>query len=120
VSGFGNSPIPRRLLPLFTAVMQRYGDDLEDDFVPDEAVALSGEEAEAYPVAEGSDTGELETTTSLSAAEEHVPSPSNRSMNEKKRKRKEKLKEKKTKVRPALDCPEEIQSHFHLIETETR
>jgi hypothetical protein len=68
------------------------GDELDDDFVPDDIVALSGGESDAEEI-EAALSGTEEATT------EPVPqiSPTNETI-EKKRKRREKEKEKKAKV----------------------
>ncbi|KAF8478975.1 U3-containing 90S pre-ribosomal complex subunit-domain containing protein [Russula ochroleuca] len=78
------------------------GDDLEDDFVPDETVALSEDEGFESLVGDQDDIGKL-----LSADEEEkeddVESPIERTQapsEEKKRKRREKEKERKAKERP--------------------
>ena len=77
------------------------GDDLEDDFMPDETVALSEDEGFASLVGDQDDIGTL-----LSADEDEkaaVKSPSDRTKapsDEKKRKRREKEKERKEK-----ECP---------------
>jgi len=78
------------------------GDDLEDDFVPDETVVLSEDEGFESLVGDQDDIGKL-----LSADEEEkeddVESPIERTQapsEEKKRKRREKEKERKAKERP--------------------
>ena len=77
------------------------GDDLEDDFMPDETVALSEDEGFGSLVGDQDDVGTL-----LSADEEEkavIISPSERTKapsEEKKRKRREKEKERKEK-----ECP---------------
>jgi protein CMS1 len=77
------------------------GDDLEDDFMPDETVALSEDEGFGSLIVEQDDVGTL-----LSADEdekEAAKSPSERTKapsEEKKRKRREKAKERKEK-----ECP---------------
>jgi protein CMS1 len=79
------------------------GDDLDDDFVPDETVALSEDEGFGSLVGDHDDIGKL-----LSADEEEkedVESPIERTQapsEEKKRRRREKEKERKAKVRPLL------------------
>lgn len=71
------------------------GDDLDDDFVPDELVALSDEE-ETYHSPEDEDI------TALLSADETEPTKAEPTPNEaaaaKKRKRREKEKERKAKV----------------------
>jgi protein CMS1 len=77
------------------------GDDLEDDFMPDETVTLSEDEGFGSLVGDQDDIGKL-----LSADEEEkedVESPVERTKapsDEKKRKRREKEKERKAK-----ECP---------------
>ena len=73
------------------------GDDLEDDFVLDDIVAYSDDEADSV-LGDGDDVGHL-----LSADEGEAPAGATSKDKEerrleKKRKRKEKLKEKKVKV----------------------
>ena len=73
------------------------GDDLDDDFVPDDLVALS-EDEDAGQSAEGDDVGAF-----LSAGEEDGSRPSgsqgaSMSASEKKRKRRAKEKERRAKV----------------------
>ncbi len=85
---------PLRLLPMMA---HHRGDDLEDDFMPDETVALSEDEALESLVGDQDDIGKL-----LSADEEEqdMESPTERTKafsDEKKRKRKEKEKERKAK-----------------------
>ena len=78
------------------------GDDLDDDFMPDETVALSEDEGFASLLGDHDDIGKL-----LSADEDEGEQldphkqPSN-SLLEKKRKRREKEKERKAKVSPPL------------------
>lgn len=64
-------------------------DSLEDDFVPDDLVALSGEEDEATFTAEGAAVDDLE---------EEQPAATSGDATKKKRKRREKEKERKAKV----------------------
>jgi protein CMS1 len=84
------------------------GDDLEDDFVPDETVALSEDEGFESLVGDQDDIGKL-----LSADEEEkeddVESPIERTQapsEEKKRKRREKEKERKAKKRKLIETTE--------------
>jgi protein CMS1 len=67
------------------------GDDLDDDFVPDDLVALS--EDEAAHSADGEDIGAL-----LSADEDHASPSTTQADVDKKRKRRAKEKERKAKV----------------------
>jgi len=91
---------PISLLPTPTMVHHR-GDDLEDDFMPDETVALSEDEGFGSLVGDQEDVAKL-----LSADEDEkagVKSPNERAKppsEEKKRKRREKEKERKEK-----ECP---------------
>jgi protein CMS1 len=79
------------------------GDDLEDDFMPDETVALSEDEGFGSLIGDQDDIGKL-----LSADEEEkedVESPIERTkapLEEKKRRRREKEKERKAKECPPL------------------
>jgi hypothetical protein len=85
------------------------GDDLEDDFMPDETVALSEDEGFGSLVGDQDDIGKL-----LSADEEEkedVASPVERTKapsDEKKRRRREKEKERKAKERPLVLCPKDV------------
>lgn len=69
------------------------GDDLEDDFVPDDLVALSDLEDDGAHSADGEDVGAL-----LSADEDTAGASSSQAADEKKRKRRAKEKERKAKV----------------------
>lgn len=74
------------------------GDDLDDDFVPDDLVALSDpEDEEAAHPADGEDVGAL-----LSADEDNAAPSTSQADPEKKRKRRAKEKERKAKVRSAV------------------
>ena len=76
------------------------GDDLEDDFMPDETVALSEDEALESLVGDQDDVGKL---LSADEGEQDMESPTERTKafsDEKKRKRREKEKERKAK-----ECP---------------
>jgi protein CMS1 len=72
----------------------RRGDDLDDDFVPDDLVALSGEEDDDFPSAEDS--------RNFLSAEENDQMRSGSALgptgDDKKRKRREKDKQRKAKV----------------------
>ena len=91
--------------PSHSSMNGQRGDDLDDDFVPDELVATSGEEDEVdnRPGDHGDDIDGL-----LSAdedAEESQEKIKEKSATEKKRKRREKEKERKAKVRmTSLSC----------------
>lgn len=70
------------------------GDDLDDDFVPDDLVALSDPEDEgAAHSADGEDVGAL-----LSADEDNAAPSTSQAALDKKRKRRAKEKERKAKV----------------------
>ena len=74
--------------------MSQHGDDLTDDFVPDDTVALDDDDAAGSLVADNDDIGKL-----LSADEEDDDRPDEKkALMEKKRKRREKEKERKLKV----------------------
>jgi protein CMS1 len=87
------------------------GDDLEDDFMPDETIALSEDEGFGSLVGDQDDIGKL-----LSADEEEkedVESPVERTSapsEEKKRKRREKEKERKAKECAQLHPEDELLS----------
>jgi hypothetical protein len=88
---------PLRLLPMMA---HHRGDDLEDDFMPDETVALSEDEALESLVGDQDDVGKL---LSADEGEQDMESPTERTKafsDEKKRKRREKEKERKAK-----ECP---------------
>lgn len=80
--------------------MKQGGDDLEDDFVVDDLVALSDGEG-------GDPEGSLQSDNAEEASPDEVediqPAPNDRSAAEKKRKRREKLKQNKAKV-PSPFC----------------
>jgi len=80
------------------------GDDLEDDFMPDETVVLSEDEALESLLGDPDDIGKL-----LSADEEEMESLTQRTKafsDEKKRKRREKEKERKAKKRKLNEATE--------------
>lgn len=85
--------------PLTLKMALHRGDDLEDDFMPDETVALSEDEGFGSLVGDPDDIGKL-----LSADEEDEgdvsPVERTKPLLEKKRKRREKDKERKAK-----ECP---------------
>ena len=88
---------PLRFLPMMS---HHRGDDLEDDFMLDETVALSEDEAIGSSVGDQDDIGKL-----LSADEEErdIEPPTERTkglLDEKKRRRKEKEKERRAKESP--------------------
>jgi hypothetical protein len=95
-------------LPLLPTMVYHRGDDLEDDFMPDETVALSEDEGFGSFVGDKDDVGTL-----LSADEEEkagVKPPSERTKapsEEKKRKRREKEKERKEK-----ECPPPLEDEL--------
>jgi hypothetical protein len=81
------------------------GDDLDDDFLPDEIFASSDVEASSDDQVGGAGN-DIERLLSADEAETPVAKqPDDDRVNEKKRKRGEKRKEKKAKVRPQLLVP---------------
>ena len=76
--------------------MDTRGDDLDDDFVPDDIVAMSEDEDVAHS-ADGDEIGGLLSADEAGAAEAG-PSQSSQAALEKKRKRRQKEKERKAKV----------------------
>lgn len=70
------------------------GDDLDDDFVPDDLVALSDDESVAGSSHSISDEGD----DAISGAEEAGAQGTTKASSDKKRKRREKEKERKAKV----------------------
>lgn len=73
------------------------GDDLEDDFVPDELVASSGEEDAAFDSRQGAGDGIDGFLSADEEAEQDEPVPKGKATLPK-RKRREKDKERQTKV----------------------
>lgn len=73
------------------------GDDLEDDFVPDELVALSGEEDAAFDARQGAGDGIDGLLSADEEAEQDEPAPKGKAASAK-RKRREKEKERQAKV----------------------
>ena len=83
-----------------TSTMAGGGDDFDDDFQPDELVALSDDEA-----GEGVDLEDVgHSAEGADEEDDQDPTPNDRSVEDKKRKRKEKMKEKKAKVRDVCPC----------------
>ena len=78
--------------------MVQRGDDLEDDFVPDDLVVLSGDEAQVLE----DDSKDVQTLLSPDEEHEKVQSDDQPQPGAKKRKRREKEKEKKASVRRTL------------------
>lgn len=73
------------------------GDDLEDDFMPDETVALSEDEGFESIVGDQDDVGTLLSADEEEKAEVKSASEQRKAPSEKKRKRREKEKERKEK-----------------------
>lgn len=85
-------------IPLLQTMVHHRGDDLEDDFMPDETVALSEDEGFGSLVEDQDDVGTLlsadeEEKAGVKPLSERTKAPSE----EKKRKRREKEKERKEK-----------------------
>ncbi|KAH9977206.1 U3-containing 90S pre-ribosomal complex subunit-domain containing protein [Lactifluus volemus] len=74
------------------------GDDLEDDFMPDETVALSEDEGLGSLIGDPDDIGKLLSADEADEGDE-APVEQTKSLSEKKRKRREKDKERKAKKR---------------------
>jgi hypothetical protein len=94
---FHHSSLSLRLLP---TMAHHRGDDLEDDFMPDETVAFSEDEGSVSLVGDQDDIGKL---LSADEEEEGAESPMERTkafLDEKKRRRREKEKERKAKACP--------------------
>jgi hypothetical protein len=90
-------------LTLLLIAMKQGGDDLGDDFVVDDLVALSGEEDAAFDGGLLSDSGEAHDA--ISGEEDNGdrnPQQTTAAVTERKRKRREKEKERKAKVRGPL------------------
>jgi hypothetical protein len=84
----------------FATMAHHRGDDLEDDFMPDEFVAFSEDDESLSLVGDPDDIGKL---LSADEEEEGAESPMERTktlLNEKKRRRREKEKERKAKACP--------------------
>lgn len=73
------------------------GDDLEDDFVPDELVASSGEEDAAFDTRQGAGDGIDDLLSADEEAEQDEPAPKGKATLAKRRRR-EKEKERQAKV----------------------
>jgi len=83
------------------------GDDLEDDFMPDETVALSEDEGFGSLIGDQDDVGALLSADEQEKVEVKSPSePTKASSEEKKRKRREKEKERKEKKRKLNESTE--------------
>ena len=94
---------PLRFLP---TMAHHRGDDLEDDFMPDETVAFSEDEGSVSLVGDQDDIGKL---LSADEEEEGIESPMEQTkllLDQKKRRRREKEKERKAKA-----CPFQLRSH---------
>lgn len=76
--------------------MKQGADDLEDDFLVDDIVALSGDEDTAFDDGPLSDTGEVHDT--MSGEDDVGRNPQPATDTERKRKRREKEKDRKAKV----------------------
>ena len=95
---FTPTSIISRPIPLPPTMVHHRGDDLEDDFMPDETVALSEDEGFGSLVGDQDDVGSLlsadeEEKAGVKPLSERTKAPSE----EKKRKRREKEKERKEK-----------------------
>jgi hypothetical protein len=73
------------------------GDDLDDDFMPDETVALSEDEGFASLVGDHDDIGKLLSADEDEGEQVDLPKEQPNLLSEKKRKRREKEKERKAK-----------------------
>ena len=93
----------------------RKGDDLDDDFVPDDLVALSGEEDDDFPSAEdGRDFLSAEEDDQMRSG-----SALGSTSDDKKRKRREKDKQRKAKV-SFLTFPAHQPEHLRRVHLETK
>ncbi|KAF9533380.1 U3-containing 90S pre-ribosomal complex subunit-domain containing protein [Crepidotus variabilis] len=92
--------------------MNQGGDDLEDDFVPDETVALSDEEGPGYAQLDDEDVFVDDEAQSPSEDDEGEETSNNAesAIAAKKRKRREKEKEKKAKRRKFAETVEVVQA----------
>ncbi|KAI0262916.1 U3-containing 90S pre-ribosomal complex subunit-domain containing protein [Gloeopeniophorella convolvens] len=91
------------------------GDDLDDDFMPDETIALSEDEGFGSLVGDPDDIGKL-----LSADEEEDPESGalqKQTLEEKKRKRREKEKERKAKKRRLAEAKESDDTSSVAVQT---
>lgn len=100
---------------LYSSMNGQRGDDLDDDFVPDELIATSGEEDEV----DNHPDDDLDALLSADDDAEAARSEREKSTVEKKRKRREKEKERKAKVRMSpLDCGAHHRRVFSFAEEE--
>jgi hypothetical protein len=96
-----HSGLPHIPLPLLPTMVYHRGDDLEDDFMPDETVDLSEDEGFGSLVGDQDDVGTLMSADEEEKAEVKSPSEGTKvPSEEKKRKRREKEKKRKEK-----ECP---------------
>jgi protein CMS1 len=82
------------------------GDDLDDDFMPDETVALSEDEGFASLVGDHDDIGKLLSADEDEGEQVDLPKEQPNLLSEKKRKRREKEKERKAKKRKFNEATE--------------
>jgi len=76
------------------------GDDLEDDFMPDDMVVLSEDEASGSHVGDPDDIGKLLSADEEEESAEPLMETTKGPLDEKKRRRREKDKERKAKESP--------------------
>ena len=94
-----------------TSTMAGGGDDFDDDFHPDELVALSDDEA-----GEGVDLEDVgHSAEGADEEDDQDPTPNDRSVEDKKRKRKEKMKEKKRAGRAAARTCFDTSARAHPV-----
>lgn len=76
------------------------GDDLEDDFMPDEMVVISEDEASGSHIGDQDDIGKLLSADEEEGSTEPLMETTKGPLDEKKRRRREKEKERKAKESP--------------------
>lgn len=101
---------------IFWRIMDTHGDDLDDDFVPDDLVAMSEDEDHS---ADGEDVGDF-LSGDEGGAGEAGPSQISQAAMDKKRKRRQKEKERKAKVRHMSVGKFTVHdlNNFHMTENE--
>jgi len=82
------------------------GDDLDDDFMPDETVALSEDEGFASLVGDHDDVGNLLSADEDEKVRVDTPNEPSNALSEKKRRRREKEKERRAKKRKLKEATE--------------
>ena len=90
--------LSRLSLVSVTMAHHHRGDDLDDDFMPDETVALSEDEGFASLVGDHDDIGKLLSDDDHKKEQVDTPKEQSDSLSEKKRRRRAKVKERRAKA----------------------